>query len=132
MTSSRATINELHYIPGETQTKQGNVYTNGTSSAHYKEKTESAGIFTYLPKKIDIFHKSITVQAYDARYYRKHKKLDQVWEGSAESSGENSDLREVMDYLLVQAFAQFGKNISKTMHTTMNGNDKDVEKLRNS
>jgi hypothetical protein len=59
----------------------------------------------------------------EGKYYRETGKSRTVWVGEARSTGTSSDLREVLNPLLIAAFEQFGKNTGKALSTRIKQND---------
>lgn len=113
--SSKHLVNNLHYIPGTTQNTQGNL-----GNLLFNQKTTSSGTFQYVPEEITIFTGSINIYVYDATEHRKwFGKEVLVWSGSAASSGDNPDLRELIDYLLVSIFKDFGLSSGKLITRTI-------------
>ncbi|MBM4273464.1 MAG: DUF4136 domain-containing protein [Deltaproteobacteria bacterium] len=67
----------------------------------------------------------------DAKHYREKGDFRTLWVGEARSSGTSSDLREMINYLLVAAFEQFGKDTKKAVGVDLERTDprvKDLEK----
>jgi hypothetical protein len=131
MTSSKATMNVPLYIPGPTQTTQGNIYGYG-GYVGYQQQTQTSGSYIYVPKEYVFFHRGLYLQVYDAKLCREKKQEAQLWQGSAISSGDSSNLRDIMNYLLITAFKYLGKNTQKDICANMSSNNKKVKKLRNS
>ena len=52
-----------------------------------------------------------------------------MWVGDAKSLGASSDLRVVLDYLLVADFQEFGKNTGKAITVDLKQNDPAVYSL---
>jgi hypothetical protein len=61
--------------------------------------------------------------------YRTQKLSRPVWVGEAHSLGSSSDLRTVLNYLLVAAFKEFGKNTGKAVTTEINAKDPEAVSL---
>ena len=130
ITSSTTMINVPKYVPGQTQTKSGAVYGTYGYAGSYNEKTESSGSTVYVPEEYTYFTRGVGIFVYDAKLYRKKKIEEQVWSGMAISSGENSDLRDVVDYLLVSVFGYFGQNTKKNIDIYMSDRNQHVKQLR--
>lgn len=77
---------------------------------------------TYVPKTYTLFNKILLIEVY--------KNGHPIWQGTAQSNQENSDLRDAIDYLLVTIFKHFGKNTQKNITTNIEKNNKNVIKLR--
>jgi len=130
ITSTTTKINVPKYIPGETHTTSGSVSGNSGYVGSYSERTESSGKIVYVEQDYTFFTRGVSVYVYDAKRYRKDKQEDQVWSGLAISSGENNDLRYVVDYLLVSVFSYFGDNTNKSVKINMAEDDEKVRHLR--
>lgn len=131
MQSSTQTINVPRYIPGQTQTTQGNIYGYRGGYAGYQEQTQTSGSVVYVQREYTFFNKTLIIRIYNAKVYRETKTEDLIWEGSASSCGENSDLRLFMDFLLLSVFRYFGKNTQQYVQSKLSPKDKDVQWLRN-
>lgn len=121
ITSSTSTISVPKYIPGQTQITQGSTHTYGRSSGGYtayQEETQLSGTTVYVPEEYTFFTREMIIKVYDIHsgIFKKNKRQDQVWQGSAMSCGESSDQREIIDYLLTSVFKHFGKNTKKDIY----------------
>jgi len=115
MTSSKQVVNVPKYVPGQSQTRSGNVY-NGWKAANYNETSTSSGSIVYVPEEQTLFTRSLHLTVYDASLYKQKNQEEQVWQGSAASTGEDADLRDILDYLLVSVFKNFGKDSKKMIN----------------
>ena len=61
--------------------------------------------------------------------YRTQKTSPPVWVGEARSVGTSSDLRQVLNYLLVADFKEFGKNTGKAVTVEINADNPEVYSL---
>ena len=61
--------------------------------------------------------------------YRTQKISRPVWVGEAHSVGASSDLRTVLNYLLVADFKEFGKNTGKAVTMEIEAQDPEVASL---
>jgi hypothetical protein len=76
-----------------------------------------------------LYDRWLRVNVVEAKYYRETGKSRPVWVGEAHSPGASSDLREVLNPLLIAAFEQFGVNTGKAWPTTIRQNDPRVTDL---
>lgn len=131
ISSSSQIVNKAKYIPGQTQKTSGSI--SGTLGEHtlYKENTETSGTTVYVPETQIIFERKLTINVCDNRSFKDQTTEIPIWSGLFVSTGMNSDLREVMDYLLVPAFENFGKNTGKCVKVCLNENDPKIKNLRN-
>lgn len=112
------------YIPGDKQITTGRKV--GDSNVTYQEQTETVGRFVNVPQEYPVWTHKLMVHVVDARESQK----EEVWQGSAISTEENDDLREIIDYLLVTAFKFFGHNTQHKVQTSMSIKDQEVKALR--
>ena len=80
----------------------------------------------YVPEEYTLFNKLLFIEVYK----NSNKKTKPVWQGTAHSYEEDSDLRDAIDYLLVTVFKHFGRNTQKNINTKIEENNKNVKKLR--
>ena len=65
----------------------------------------------------------------DGKRFSETKGSSYIWVGEATSSGPNSDIKEVIDYLLIPAFDHFGENTGKKLTVTMRDGDERIKYL---
>jgi hypothetical protein len=68
----------------------------------------------------------------EAKEYRETGKSRTVWVGEARSTGGSSDLRQVLNPMLVAVFEQFGRNTAKALPIILKQNDprvRDMERI---
>jgi hypothetical protein len=129
MTSCTKTVNLAQYVPGTTSTTTGTA--RGTyGSVNYGETTEKSGYTKYVPTQITVHTRGVSLTAYDAAAYRKNKSEVEVWRVCTISSGQSSDLRYILDYLLVSAFKFFGINSKQDVYQKLDVDDQEVKHLR--
>ncbi|MEX0940233.1 MAG: hypothetical protein WDZ41_02645 [Candidatus Babeliales bacterium] len=127
---SKQIINIPQYIPGQTSTTTGTVRNPyGFTAAQYQQQTTSSGNIIYIPVERMFYSKGIVIYVYDANEYRKTKKEELIWQGSAVTCDESNDLREAIDYLLVAASQDFGRSTGRNKQIQINVDNKLIEKL---
>lgn len=62
-----------------------------------------------------LYSRWLLINVVDGPAYRAHQGSQPVWVGEARSVGASSDLRTVLNYLLVADFQKFGKNTGKAV-----------------
>lgn len=67
---------------------------------------------------------------YDAKTFILSQAPEPVWIGDVKSTGRSSDLRNVIDYLIVAGFVYFGEDLKEQKEGTMPETDERVKKLR--
>jgi hypothetical protein len=78
-----------------------------------------------------VYERWLILSVIDAKHYRDKGEFRTLWVGEARSAGTSSDLREMINYLLVAAFEQFGKDTKKAVGVKLAPADprvKDLEK----
>lgn len=83
----------------------------------------------YYTETQAIYNRWLRLTVVEGKPYRATGKSTPVWVGEARSSGTSSDLREVLNPLLVAAFEQFGRNTRKAVPTPIKQNDPRVTEL---
>jgi hypothetical protein len=76
-----------------------------------------------------LYDRWLRVNVVEGKYYRETGKSRSVWVGEAHSTGTSSDIREVINPLLIAAFEQFGVNTGKAWPSTIKQNDPRVTDL---
>ena len=77
-----------------------------------------------------LYDRWLRLTVVEGKYYRDTGQSRTVWVGEVHSTGASSDLREVLNPLLVAAFEQFGRNTGKALSTTIKPNDPRVTGLQ--
>ena len=76
-----------------------------------------------------LYDRWLRLTVVEGKYYRETGKSRTVWVGEARSTGTSSDLREVLNPLLIAAFEQIGRNTGKAVPTIIKQNDPRVSGL---
>ena len=71
----------------------------------------------------------LLINVVDGPAYRTRKESRPVWAGEARSTGPSSDLRTVLNYLLVADFKEFGKNTGQAVTVELKEKDPEVAAL---
>ena len=87
------------------------------------------GCGPYYTETQALYDRWLRVNVVEGKYYRDTGKSRPVWVGEAHSTGASSDIREVINPLLIAAFEQFGVNTGKAWPTTIKQNDPRVTDL---
>ncbi len=85
------------------------------------------GYTTYVPYSYTVYTRWLKLSLFDSSFIE--HKVDPLWIGTITSSGRSSDLREVLNYMLVCAFDHFGENTKKQIITELPADDKRVKAL---
>lgn len=118
------------YNPGQTTYSQGNIYGSKGGYATYSTTSQSSGYTTYIPISRTYFTRRLQIKVIESNKYKTSYDKEPIWIGDTFSSGKNSDLRQVIDYLLIANFKYFGKNTGKAMADEIIEDNKEVLGLR--
>jgi hypothetical protein len=107
------------YQPGATTT------VNTIGAAGIATSTvQLPGTTTYIPFSVSQHARSLSVRMVDARKLKDTTEAPVIWAADTASSGSNSDIREVMNYLLVATFQHFGEDTGKAVVQILSDDDK--------
>jgi len=88
---------------------------------------QTPGYITYVPYSYTAHKRWLTLSLYDRS--PAESKAEPLWIGTITSNGTSSDLRDVINYMLVVGFDHFGENTKKQIITELSGADKRVKTL---
>ena len=129
-TGNTATGSRAVYQGGGTSTSY--VYTNTGQWATVT--TQHPGTTSYVPYSYTYFTRFLGVYLYQKERWLASEEDDLadaiVWRATTTSSGSSSDLRSVVDYLLVTTFDHFGEDTGKRKRKTLSEDDRRVRQLR--
>jgi hypothetical protein len=127
MSSYSKVINTLKHIPNQTQRTKGKISGNEGNSTKYEENTETSQA-VYVPETHTFYDRKFTIEVC---HNHDQKNDAPLWSGTFSSEGKSSDLRGIIDYLLIPAFENFGKSTGRCIEITLDEKDKQVHSLRN-
>jgi hypothetical protein len=84
---------------------------------------------TYAADTATLYDRWLLISVVEGPTYRTQKISRPVWVGEAHSVGASSDLRTVLNYLLVADFKEFGKNTGKAVTVQIEAQDPEVAPL---
>jgi len=90
---------------------------------------QTPGYTTYMPYSRTAYARGLVLYLIDAKKYQETQKIEHVWIGEVVSSGSSSDLRHVINYMLVAAFEHFGENTNKRIREIFLEGDERVKLL---
>lgn len=128
-TSADYNLNFSFGMEKSIHTRDVPVYIPDYGPWHYRRRHFNYGYnyrIAYVPEEYTLFNKILLIEVYK----NNNGKKEPVWQGTAHSYEEDSDLRDAIDYLLVTIFKHFGHNTQKYVNTKMEENDKKVKRLR--
>jgi hypothetical protein len=76
-----------------------------------------------------LYDRWLLIKVVEGPAYRTQKVSRPIWVGEARSVGASSDLRTVLNYLLVAEFKEFGKNTGKAIAMDINAEDPELATL---
>ena len=77
-----------------------------------------------------VYPRYLRLILYDAKSFIVSKAPEPVWIGDVRSTGSSSDLRKVIDYLIVAGFTCFGEDMKEQKKGTIQETDERVKRLR--
>ena len=84
---------------------------------------------TYPADTATLYDRWLLINVVEGPAYRVRKDTRPVWTGEARSVGTSSDLRTVLNYLLVADFKEFGKNTGKAITREIQEQDPEIYSL---
>jgi phenylacetate-coenzyme A ligase PaaK-like adenylate-forming protein len=84
---------------------------------------------TYVPYAWTEYDRWLNIVIRDARLFREAKKDQVVWYGEVLSSGTSRDLRRIINYLLVAAFAELGRDTKQGVIHELKEDDEQAASL---
>jgi len=87
------------------------------------------GYTTYMPYSEVLHTRWLILKLVEGRAYRASKNAEPAWIGEITSVGTSSDLREMLNYMLVAAFEHFGEDTRRQISTAVSANDERVHML---
>lgn len=112
------------YTPGGTAT----VTKTGPSGTSYST-IQLPGKTTYVPYTTTVTDKWLSLKIIDGEDYRKLNKNTVLWIGEASVTGEDSDLRGIMDYLIAGISFIFGENTGREVNVKIRDDDPELKKI---
>ena len=88
------------------------------------------GHTTYMPYSTVVYTRWLVLRLIDGNAYRTSKKAEPLWIGEVMSAGPGSDLRELINYMLVAAIEHFGEDTGKRVNESFLEDDERVQLLR--
>jgi hypothetical protein len=84
------------------------------------------GYTTYIPYSEVIHTRWLTLKLIDGKAYRISESAEPVWIGEVASAGMSSDLRELINYMLIAAFEHFAQDTQRQITEVIPRNDERV------
>jgi hypothetical protein len=87
------------------------------------------GYTTYMPYSEVIHTRWLILKIIEGRAYEASKSAEPLWIGEITSAGASSDLRELLNYMLVAAFEHFAEDTRRQLATAISRDDERVRLL---
>lgn len=87
------------------------------------------GYTTYMPYSTVIYTRWLILRLIDGKAYRTSQEAEPLWIGEVMSAGPSSDLRELINYMLVAAIEHFGEDTGKKVNEAFLEDDERVKLL---
>ena len=87
------------------------------------------GYTTYMPYSEVLHTRWLILKLVEGRAYIASKNAEPAWIGEITSVGNSSDLRELLNYMLVAAFEHFGQDTRRQVSTAIPADDERVHLL---
>lgn len=87
------------------------------------------GYTTYMPYSTVVYTRWLLLRLIDGKAYRTSQKAKPLWIGEVMSAGPSSDLRELINYMLIAAFEHFGEDTGKRVNELFLEDDERVKLL---
>ncbi len=87
------------------------------------------GYTTYVPYSEVIHTRWLILRLFEGQADRASKNAQPLWIGEVTSAGTSSDLRELLNYMLVAAFEHFGQDTRRQISTAISPDDERVLRL---
>lgn len=84
------------------------------------------GYTTYVPYSEIVHTRWLALRLIDGKAYRISNSAEPVWIGEVASSGMSSDLREVVNYMLIAAFEHFAEDTQRQITEIIPKNDERI------
>ncbi|MHC4104766.1 MAG: DUF4136 domain-containing protein [Planctomycetota bacterium] len=100
------------------------VYYNYPYSHGYRH-----GYTSYMPYSTVVYNRWLALRLIDSKTYKTNQKAKPLWIGEVTSAGPSSDLRELINYLLIAALEHFGQDTGKRVNELFLEDDERVKLL---
>lgn len=129
----KKTTEVLRYIPGKTLGSTGTSIDCHGHCHVYHQVTETPGKFVFVPEDYIDCTKFLSCTVYPAQAFAQAKEHlpGQLWQAQSWTTDQSTDLRDYLDYLLIQNIDLLGRNTQSAIWTTWYEGDQRVQDLRN-
>jgi len=120
-------LTRIGSIPIQSPPVTSSVTVSNQSGTAQTTTIMTPGPTSYVPYTRTDYDRWLNIIISDARSFRESEKDKVIWYGDVISSGSSRDLRTVMNYMLVVAFEEFGKDTKKGITIEIKENDERVK-----
>ncbi|MEA3226562.1 MAG: hypothetical protein U9Q07_11480 [Planctomycetota bacterium] len=85
---------------------------------------------THVPYSEVVYTRWLVLRLFDGEAYKTSKKTEPLWIGEVTSAGMDSDLRELINYMLIVGFEYLGQDIGRMISEVISKDDERVWLLR--
>jgi hypothetical protein len=127
-------------ISGRTETVSRHEYVTGPpiiqrfqvtgSNTYQTAVTAGYSYLTVVPETYTVYSSRFFIRVLDAKALQETKEEKVLWVGDTINESDTSDLRLLIDYLLVATFQYFGQNTGRNVEVTVPKNSPEVAALR--
>ncbi len=89
------------------------VFHSGAYSEYHFSVFHQHSYATYMPYSEVVYTRWLILKLIDAEAYGVSQKAEPLWIGEVTSAGMSSDLRGLIDYMLIAAFEHFGRDTGR-------------------
>jgi hypothetical protein len=114
---------------GQTVTDAMPIYYPGVYYDYPYSGIYSYNYATYVPYSTVVYSRWLVLRLIDGNTFRTSRKGRPLWIGEVTSTGPSSDLRELINYMLIAAFEHFGQDTGKRVSKYFSEDDERVKLL---
>ena len=115
--------------PGQAVTDAIPVYHAGRYDEHRFSSLHRHGYTTYIPYSSMVYTRWLLLRLVDGQAYAVSQKAEPLWICEVASAGMSSDLRQVINYMLIAAFEHLGQDTGRQLTEVIFKTDERVRSL---
>ena len=90
------------------------------------------GYTSYVPYSTVVYTRWLVLKLIDGKAYRNSTKAEPAWISEVTTTGQSSDLRVAINYMLIAAFEHFGRDTGKPVYELFSEDDERINFLTES
>jgi hypothetical protein len=114
---------------GQNITKAYPIYHSGFYYRYPHSYGYRYGYSTYMPYSTVVYTRWLVLKLVDSKTYKADQKAKPLWIGEIASTGPSSDLREIINYLLIAGLEHFGQDTGKRVNELFYEDDERIQLL---